>query len=106
MLNVTAQLVVHLLFRRGVFFFSGGIGDDVLGNLFSSKYLFWKQVKAENEEGWTMRLQSRAKERIKERLTLEWCVSLVERCSPRLAAFPCPPWPWGFFPLEKKGEKT
>jgi hypothetical protein len=37
-----------------------------------------------------MRLQSRAKERIEVKLTLEWCVSLVERYSPRLAAFPCP----------------
>jgi hypothetical protein len=44
-----------------------------------------------------MRLQPRAKERIEGKLTLEWCVSLVQRCSPRLAAFPCPPWPWGFF---------
>jgi hypothetical protein len=44
-----------------------------------------------------MKLQSRAKERIEGKLTLEWCVSLVERCSPRLDAFPCPPWPWGFF---------
>jgi hypothetical protein len=88
--NATTQLVVDLLFRRGVFFFSRGIREDVLGNLFSSKYLLWEQVKAENEEGWTMRLQSRAKERIEVKLTLEWCVSLVERYSPRLAAFPCP----------------
>jgi hypothetical protein len=45
--NATAQLVVGLLFRRGVFFFSGGIGEDVLGNLFSSKDLLWEQVEAE-----------------------------------------------------------
>jgi hypothetical protein len=43
--------VVDLLFRRGVFFFSGGIREDVLGNLFSSKDLLWEQVQAENEEG-------------------------------------------------------
>jgi hypothetical protein len=49
--NATAQLVVDLLFRCGVFFFSGGIGEDVLGNLFSSKDLRMEQVKAENEEG-------------------------------------------------------
>jgi hypothetical protein len=65
--NATAQLVVDLLFRRGVFFFSGGIGEDVLGNLFSSKDLLGEQVKAENKEGSTMRLQSRAKERIDEK---------------------------------------
>jgi hypothetical protein len=29
-----------------------------------------------------MRLQSREKERIDGKFTLEWCVSLVERCSP------------------------
>jgi stalled ribosome alternative rescue factor ArfA len=45
--NTAAQLVVDPLFRRGVLFFSGGIGEDVLGNLFSSKNLFRKQVKAE-----------------------------------------------------------
>jgi hypothetical protein len=89
--------MVGPLFRRGAFFFSGGIGEDVLGNLFSSRDLLREQVKAENEEGWTMRLQSRAKERIDRKLTLEWCVSLVECCSSRWAAFPCPPWPWGFF---------
>jgi hypothetical protein len=40
-----AQLVVDPLFRCGILFFSGGIGEDVLGNLFSSKDLFRKQVK-------------------------------------------------------------
>jgi hypothetical protein len=38
--------VVNPLFRRGVLFFSGGVGEDVLGNLFSSKDLFRKKVKA------------------------------------------------------------
>jgi hypothetical protein len=47
--NATAQLVVGLLFRRGVFFFSRRIREDVLGNFFSSKDLLWEQVKAENE---------------------------------------------------------
>jgi hypothetical protein len=42
-----AQLVIGLLFRRGVFFFSRGIREDVLGNLFSSKDLLWEQVEAE-----------------------------------------------------------
>jgi hypothetical protein len=51
MLNATTQLVVGPLFRRGAFFFSGGIGEDVHRNLFSSKYLLREQVKAENEEG-------------------------------------------------------
>jgi hypothetical protein len=49
--NAAAQLVVGPLFRRGAFFFSGGIGDDVLGNLFSSKDLLRDKVKAENREG-------------------------------------------------------
>jgi hypothetical protein len=47
--DVTAQLMVGLLFRRGVFFFSEGIRGDVLRNLFSSKNLLWEQVKAENK---------------------------------------------------------
>jgi hypothetical protein len=51
MSNAAAQLVVHPLFRRGVFFFSGGIGGDVLGNLFSSKDSFKEQVKTGNEDG-------------------------------------------------------
>jgi hypothetical protein len=48
--NTAAQLVVDPLFRRGVLFFSGGIGEDVLGNLFSSKDFFRKQVKTEKME--------------------------------------------------------
>jgi hypothetical protein len=80
--NAAAQLVVGPLFRRGAFFFGGGIGENVLRNLFSSKNLLREQVKAENRKGWTMRLQSRAEGKIDGKLTLEWCVSLVERCSP------------------------
>jgi hypothetical protein len=45
MSNTPAQFVVDPLFWRGVFFFSGRIGEDVLGNLFSSKDLFREQVK-------------------------------------------------------------
>jgi hypothetical protein len=45
-----AQLVVDPLFRRGVLFFGGGVGEDVLGNLFSPKDLFRKQVKTEKTE--------------------------------------------------------
>jgi hypothetical protein len=44
-----------------------------------------------------MRLQSRAQERIDKKLTLEWYASLVERYLPCWVAFPCLPWPWGFF---------
>jgi hypothetical protein len=78
--NAAVRLVVCPLFWRGVFSLSGGIGEDVLGNLFSCKDLLREQVKAENEEGWIIRLQSRAKERIDRKLTLEWCASLVECC--------------------------
>jgi hypothetical protein len=49
--NAAAQLVVGPLFRRGVFFLSGGIREDVLRDLFSSKDFLWEQVKAENREG-------------------------------------------------------
>jgi hypothetical protein len=48
MLNAAAQLVVGLLFRRGVFF-NRGIREDVPGNLFSSKDLLWEQVEAEKQ---------------------------------------------------------
>jgi hypothetical protein len=48
--DATAQLVIGLLFWRGVFFFSRGIREDILGNLFSSKDFLWEQVEAENKE--------------------------------------------------------
>jgi hypothetical protein len=41
MLDVTTQLVVGLLFWCGIFFFSRGIGKDVLRNLFSTKDFLW-----------------------------------------------------------------
>jgi hypothetical protein len=47
--NATAQLVVGPLLRRSAFFFSGGIREDVLGNLFSSNDFLRKQVKAEKQ---------------------------------------------------------
>jgi hypothetical protein len=40
--NAATQLVVDPLFRRSVLFFSGGIREDVLGDLFSSKDFFRK----------------------------------------------------------------
>jgi hypothetical protein len=43
--NTAAQLVVDPLFRHSVIFFRGRIGEDVLGNLFSPKDFFRKQVK-------------------------------------------------------------
>jgi hypothetical protein len=39
--DATAQLVVGPLFWCGVFFFSRGIGKDVLRNLFSAKDFLW-----------------------------------------------------------------
>jgi hypothetical protein len=45
MSNTAAQLVVGPLFRRSILFFSRGIGEDVLRNLFSSKDFFREQVK-------------------------------------------------------------
>jgi hypothetical protein len=45
------------------------------------------------------------KKRIGRKITLEWFVSLVRSCSPRLAVSPCPPWPWGFS-VEEEDERT
>jgi hypothetical protein len=47
--NTAAQLVVNPLFWRGVLFFRGGVGEDVLGHLFGPKDLSKKQVKAEKK---------------------------------------------------------
>jgi hypothetical protein len=43
--DAAAQLMVDPLLRCGVFFFRGGVGEDVLRNLFSSKDFFREQVK-------------------------------------------------------------
>jgi hypothetical protein len=48
--NAAAQLVVGPLFRCGVLFFFRGIREDVLGDFFSSKDFFRKQVKTEKTE--------------------------------------------------------
>jgi hypothetical protein len=49
--NATAQLVVGLLFRCGVFFFSRGIRGDVLMNLFSSKISSESKSRLKTKEG-------------------------------------------------------
>jgi hypothetical protein len=51
MSDATAQLVVGILFRRGVFLFSRGIREDVLRNLLSSKDFLWEKLEAENKGG-------------------------------------------------------
>jgi hypothetical protein len=48
--NATAQLMVGPLLMRSVFFFSRGVGVDVLSNFFSAKNLFRQQVEAEIKE--------------------------------------------------------
>jgi hypothetical protein len=48
--NEAAQLVVDPLFQRGVLFFFRGIRKDVLGDFFSSKDFFGKQVQTEKTE--------------------------------------------------------
>jgi hypothetical protein len=49
--NTAAQLMVDLLFRRSVFFFSRGIREDVFKDLLSSQDFHGEQVKAERTEG-------------------------------------------------------
>jgi hypothetical protein len=44
--NAAAQLVIDPLFRRGVFFFKGGVRGDVLGHFFGPKDFFRKKIKA------------------------------------------------------------
>jgi hypothetical protein len=43
-------LVVGPLFRRGVFFFGRGIGNDVLRDLFGADNILWQQVETEIRE--------------------------------------------------------
>jgi hypothetical protein len=48
--NATAQLMVGPLLMRSVFFFSQGVGADVLRSFFSAKNVFQQQVEAEIKE--------------------------------------------------------
>jgi hypothetical protein len=50
MQNATAQLMVGILLVRGVFFFSRGIGADVLRDFFSTEDVLRQQVEAEIKE--------------------------------------------------------
>jgi hypothetical protein len=49
--DATTQLMVGLLFRCGVFFFSRGVREDVFGNLFSSKDLSGSKSRLKTKEG-------------------------------------------------------
>jgi hypothetical protein len=64
--NAAAQLVIDPLFRCGVLCFKGGVRGDVLGRFFGPKDFFRKQIKAGGQEGVNMRLQMRARSRLKE----------------------------------------
>jgi hypothetical protein len=44
--NAAAQLMVGPLFRRGILYFEGGIGGDVLRHIFGPDDFFRKQIKA------------------------------------------------------------
>jgi hypothetical protein len=48
--DATAQLVIGPLFRHGVFFFSRGVGEDVLRGFFNTEDFLRQQVKAEIKE--------------------------------------------------------
>jgi hypothetical protein len=50
MLNATAQLMTGPLFRRGVFFLSRGVGEDVLRDFFSTKDFLRQQIEAKIKE--------------------------------------------------------
>jgi hypothetical protein len=45
--NAAAQLMVGPLFRRGILYFEGGIGGDVLRHVFGPDDFFRKQIKVE-----------------------------------------------------------
>jgi hypothetical protein len=65
--NAAAQLVIDPLLRRDVLFFKGGVRGDVLGYFFGPKDFFREQIKAGGkQEGVNMRLQMRARSRLKE----------------------------------------
>jgi hypothetical protein len=48
--NAMAQLMIGPLLVRGIFFFSRGVGADVLWDFFGTENLFRQQVKAEIKE--------------------------------------------------------
>jgi hypothetical protein len=49
--NAVAQLMVGPLFRRGIVCFEGGIGGDVLRNVFGPDDFFMEQIKADRRRG-------------------------------------------------------
>jgi hypothetical protein len=105
MSDATAQLVVGLLFRRGVFFISRGIKEDVLGNFFSSKDLLWEKIMARNKRRWIMRLQLRAKERIEKENLLSNCSLLWWVLLSSIGFFPLSAMALGFFSSREAGRE-
>jgi hypothetical protein len=53
--NAAAQLMAGPLLRRGILCFKGGIGGDVLRNIFSPDDFFREQIKAERGKEEDMR---------------------------------------------------
>jgi hypothetical protein len=48
--DTTVELMIGPLFRCGVFFFSRGVGEDILRNFFSTEDFLWQQIEAEIKE--------------------------------------------------------
>jgi hypothetical protein len=83
------------LLRHGILCFEGGIGGDVLRNIFSPDDFFREQIKAERgkEENMKHGIIWRTRNKIKKELTFESYASSMS-CPPGVAC-PCP-LPWGF----------
>jgi hypothetical protein len=87
-LNAAAQLMAGPLFRRGILFFEGGIGGDVLRHIFGPDDFFREQIKAERGKERKMKRKIIWRTRSRGKLTFESCVSL-EGCPPGVACL-CP----------------
>jgi hypothetical protein len=65
--NAVAQLVIDPLLQRGVLFFKRGVRGDVLGYFCGPKDFFREKIKAGGKQGGVnMRLQMKARSRLKE----------------------------------------
>jgi hypothetical protein len=102
--NTVAQLVINLLFRRGVFFFRRGVREDVLGHFLVPKISSGSKSRLEKTKGVNHEIANESKKQIDKKAHSRMVCFFGGVLSSLMGCFPLSAMALGFSPLEQGGE--